>query len=122
MTAEPPPVPPWAKLITDRREALYPPVSRRQAAIAAGIAVSTLNEIENGLRQVAPGVTVAVRGTPDKLARIARFLEITPDELRGADREDAARHLEQLLDKAEKTLSERQKRMLGRKIDQDTSE
>ena len=111
--------PPWAQRIRQRREALFPPVSRRQAALAAGVSVSTWIEIENAAKKVAPGVEVEVRGTPDKVARMAEFLEITPDELREDGRDDAARHLEALLGRAQTVLTERQKRMLGRKISQD---
>lgn len=111
--------PPWAQRISQRREALYPPVSRRQAAMAAGISVSTWIEIENGRKQVAPGVVIEVRGTPDKVARMALFLEITPDDLRADGRDDAALHLERLSTRAETELTERQKRMLGRRISHD---
>jgi transcriptional regulator with XRE-family HTH domain len=114
--------PPWAQLIRARREALYPQVTMRQAAAAADVSPSTWTEIENGAKSVAPGVKVAVRGTPDKIAKMARFLEISAADLREAGRPDAATHLERLLGLSERHLSDRQKRMLGRKVDDDAPE
>jgi transcriptional regulator with XRE-family HTH domain len=83
-----------ADLIRQRREAADPPMSRRQAAAKAGISASQWSDIERGHKQAGSGVTVPVQATAETLARMARVVGITADELAAAGREDATRVLD----------------------------
>lgn len=95
MTAAPQP-PPEAMLIKQRREALIPALSRRQAAKRAGFSPALWAKIEHGFDQVARGVTIPYAGTPDKVARAAAVVGITAAELEACGRDDAARVLASL--------------------------
>jgi hypothetical protein len=79
-------LPPWARLIRDRREAMMPPVSMRKAAKLAGMSDSTWLAAESGGR--------ATRAT---LASQALLVDATPAELEKAGRPDAAAALRTLL-------------------------
>ncbi len=82
-----------ARLIRQRREALVPDVSRRQAAVKAGISPSQWSDVERGHKKAGSGVVVPVRGTAETLARMARAVGVSADDLAAAGREDAARQL-----------------------------
>ena len=79
-----------AELIRHRREAATPAMSRRQAATKAGISPSQWSDVERGSKQGGSGVTIPVYATAQTLARMARAVGATPEDLRGAGREDAA--------------------------------
>lgn len=89
--------PPWGRLITDYREAQMPPLSMREGARRAGFSVATWTQIEQGYRKVAPAIVIPIRGTDDKLARMAQVAGVPPEKLAGAGRPDAAAMLERLL-------------------------
>jgi hypothetical protein len=128
-----PPSPPWGELIRARREG-QPGLSIRQAARQARISVTTWTDIEKGWRFAAPGTPVGVHGAADKLASMALITGVSPEELEGTGRRDAAVILAHLLDaqpadvsRAEaeqlahsiasrRGLTERQRRELVRKI------
>lgn len=93
MAARPEP-PPLSRLIARKRKAMSPELSMRQAARRAGFSPALWAKIEHGYDQVAPGVVIPYAGTADKVARMARVLGITPQELAGAGRRDAAAELE----------------------------
>jgi Helix-turn-helix domain len=92
MTATPQP-PPEARLIRERRLALIPPLSARQAAKRAGFSPALWAKIEHGYDQVAKGIAIPYAGTADKIARAARVVGMTAAELEGCGRADAARAL-----------------------------
>jgi len=95
MTAQPNP-PAEAELIRQRREVADPPMSRRQAAAKAGISPSQWSDIERGHKQAGSGVTVPVQATAETLARMARTIGMSPEELAAAGRQDAAQALSAL--------------------------
>jgi len=88
-----PEAPPEAALIRQRREAAIPEMSRRQAAAKAGISPSQWSDVERGHKRAGPGVVVPVQATADTLARMARVVGASADNLAAAGREDAARQL-----------------------------
>jgi hypothetical protein len=90
--------PPEAQLITRLRENMVPPLSMREAARRAGMSASAWTQNEQGWRKVAPGVTIPVRATADKLARMALVVGAKPERLREAARSDAAAILQKLID------------------------
>jgi transcriptional regulator with XRE-family HTH domain len=88
-----PEIPPEADLIRQQREAAIPEMSRRQAAAKAGISASQWSDVERGHKKAGSGVIVPVHATPDTLARMARVVGASADDLAAAGREDAARQL-----------------------------
>lgn len=92
MSAHPGP-PEEADLIRRRREAAVPDLSRRQAAAKAGLSASQWSDVERGHKRAGTGVVVPVRATADTLARMARIVGASADDLASAGREDAARQL-----------------------------
>ena len=91
-----PKVPPAAELIRTRREALVPEMSRRQAAVKAGISASQWSDVERGHKKAGSGVVVPVVATAETLARMARVVGASSDDLVASGREDAARQLSAL--------------------------
>jgi len=89
MSVQPEP-PLEARLIQQRRETVVPAMSRRQAAARAGISASQWSDIERGTKKAGQGAVVPIRATAQTLARMARAVEATADELAAAGREDAA--------------------------------
>jgi transcriptional regulator with XRE-family HTH domain len=89
MSTEPQP-PADALLIRQRREAAAPPMSRRQAAVKAGISPSQWSDIERGSKMAGQGTVVPIRATAETLARMARVVGATANELTAAGRSDAA--------------------------------
>ncbi len=89
-------IPPEAELIRRRREAAVSEMSRRQAAATAGISPSQWSDVERGHKKAGSGVVVPVRATADTLARMARTVGATADELAGTGRDDAAQQLRAL--------------------------
>ncbi|MGO9083176.1 MAG: helix-turn-helix domain-containing protein [Streptosporangiaceae bacterium] len=91
-----PAAPPEAELIRTRREAADPGLSRRQAAARAGISPPQWSDVERGSKKAGSGVVVPVQATAGTLARMARAVGATADELAAAGREDAASQLRAL--------------------------
>jgi transcriptional regulator with XRE-family HTH domain len=91
-----PKVPREAELIRTRREALVPETSRRQAAVKAGISASQWSDVERGNKKAGSGVVVPVVATAETLARMARIVGASSDDLVASGREDAARQLRTL--------------------------
>lgn len=89
-------LPPEAELIRQCREAAVPPMSRRQAAARAGISPSQWSDVERGHKKAGSGVVVPVQATAETLARMARAVGASADNLAAAGREDAARQLRDL--------------------------
>jgi hypothetical protein len=77
---------------------MIPPLSMREAARRAGFSVATWTQIEQGHRKVTAAVTITVRGTDEKIARMAVVAGATPAQLADAGRPEAARMLEKLID------------------------
>ena len=88
-----PEAPREADLIRQRREALVPAMSRRQAAAKAGLSPSQWGDVERGRKKAGSGIVVPVQATADTLARMAHAVSVSADDLASAGREDAARHL-----------------------------
>lgn len=86
--------PPEAELIRQRREAAVPGLSRRQAAARAAMSPSQWSDVERGDKRAGTGVTVPVRATAETLARMARVVGVTAEDLSKAGRADAGRQLQ----------------------------
>jgi transcriptional regulator with XRE-family HTH domain len=71
-------------------------MSRRQAAAKAGISASQWSDVERGHKKAGSGVVVPVQATADTLARMARVVGASADDLAAAGREDAGRQLRTL--------------------------
>lgn len=71
--------------------------SIRKAAAEVPISEGRLRQIINGYETRGAGVHLAVRAPAETLASIARAFGITPEQLEGADRADAAAELRDLL-------------------------
>lgn len=125
--------PPEAQLIARLREAMVPHLSMREAARRAGMSPALWNQNEQGYRKPAPGVVLGWKATDDKLAAMALVVGATPEQLREAGRDDAARALEKLISRAprevtqmidavnEAKLTDRQKKALIELIRRDMS-
>lgn len=87
---------PEGALIERLRTAIRPTLSVRAAAKAADLSASRWTQIAQGYKQETKTVRVPVRAPADTLARMARVVSATPDQLREAGREDAAAELEAL--------------------------
>jgi transcriptional regulator with XRE-family HTH domain len=85
-----------ARLIQRGREAAVPEMSRRQAAVKAGISASQWSDVERGQKKAGPGVVVPVKATPETLARMAQVAGVSADDLAAAGRADAAAELRAL--------------------------
>ena len=94
-TPEPPPE---ARLIAELRNGMVPVLSMREAARRAGFSVATWTQIEQGHRKVTAAVTIAIRGTDEKIARMALVVGAAPQQLTEAGRPGAARMLERLIE------------------------
>ena len=68
-------------------------MSQRRAAAKAGISENRLRAIVHGYQNVGAGTYVAVKGPPDTVARIADAVGVTPEQLEGVGRDDAAEEL-----------------------------
>lgn len=79
---------PEGRLIADA--ARVKRLTGRQAARMAGISDARWRQIVNGYVSVGAGQAVAVVGPAETLARMARVVGVTPDQLRKAGRSDAA--------------------------------
>jgi hypothetical protein len=87
MTGRPEP-PPWGALITAALASEG--ISAREAARRAGLSEGRWRQITGGYQVVSPGVYAQVRGPAATLARMASVVGVTPAQLRGAGRDDAA--------------------------------
>jgi hypothetical protein len=67
--------------------------SARAAARQAGISEGRWRQITSGYQVVSPGVYAPVRGPARTVARMAAVAGLTPEQLRAAGRDDAARLL-----------------------------
>lgn len=72
------------------------PLSQRQAATRAGISENHWRNIVKGYSTISAGVRAPIRGAADTVARMAQAVEVTPEQLAEADREDAAEELRAL--------------------------
>ena len=91
---------PEGALIERLRNEARPTMSGRAAAATAGISPSRWTQIIRGYKQETADLRVPVRAPADTLARMARAVGATPDQLREVGREDAADELVVLYDKA----------------------
>jgi hypothetical protein len=90
MTERPEP-PPWGALISAALASEG--ISAREAARRAGLSEGRWRQISGGYQVVSPGVYAQVRGPAATLARMASVVGVTPAQLRGAGRDDAAQVL-----------------------------
>jgi len=93
-----PQAPPEAQLIARLRSEQVPPLSMREAARRAGFSVATWTQNEQGYRKVTPALTIPIRATADKLARMSLVVRASPAQLREVGRDDAAKILQKLID------------------------
>lgn len=89
-----PDAPAEGKLVETLRNGFAPPLTLRAAAAAIGISDRRWRQIENGYKMEG-GAPVRVHAPADTLARMARVVGASPEQLRDAGRGDAA----ELLDK-----------------------
>jgi hypothetical protein len=87
--------PPEAVLIERLRLAHSPKLSVTKAAKLADISEGRWRQIAKGYQQASTSTRVPVRAPADTLARMAEVVGATPDQLREAGREDAAKRLEE---------------------------
>jgi transcriptional regulator with XRE-family HTH domain len=85
-----------AELIRQGRETANPALSRRQAAAKAGISPTQWSDIERGHKTAGGGVIAPVQASAETLARMARVVSVSADDLADAGREDAADQLRAL--------------------------
>ncbi len=117
--------PPEAQLIHRLREEMFPAMSMRGAAKRAGFSTATWVQIEQGHKKVTSALTIPIRGTAEKVARMGLVVGATPEQFRDAGRDDAAAILQKLIDagpgpkeqlaeaiRQSRDFSERQKRAL----------
>src|ERR1700728_2046912 len=88
---------PAGKLLRRERELAVPKLGRPEVAHRAGVDPGTLGNIERGYRHLGNGKVREVAGDADVIAKVARVLNITPQRLREAERDDAADALEEIL-------------------------
>lgn len=91
---ERPQPPPEGRLIAAAAE--HQELSIREAARRAGISYGRWRQITSGFQNVSPGSYAAVRAPARTLAKMAQAVGVTPDELAGAGREDAAQVLAEM--------------------------
>ena len=80
-------------LIEERRKAIRPTMSVRKAASAAHISEGRWRSLAKGVHQVSKGNAIPTRAPADTLARMAKVVGATPDQLREAGRDDAAEEM-----------------------------
>lgn len=82
-------------------------LSQREAARRAGLSENRWRAIMHGYQNVGAGTNAPVRGPADTVARMAQVVGVTPEQLEGAERPDAADELRALkTDKPEPTTGE----------------
>jgi hypothetical protein len=86
---------PEGVLIKTALEAMKPKLSVRKAAPLAGIGEARWRQIVNGYQTVS-GTHVEVRAPDDTLARMAMVVGVTPEQLEGVNRAEAADELRAL--------------------------
>ena len=114
--------PPEAQLIRQLREA-PPKMSKRQAAHAAGMSEAWWRSLENGYKHFR-GTPYPERGNAQAIAKMARAVGATPQQLVAAGREDAAAELVAMLaeglDLADSPkLTDAQRRLLNEQLYRD---
>lgn len=93
MTEQPPPE---SRLLGAARKHLG--ISMRKAAEWARLSPERWRQIEQGKATVGRGLEIPVTGVPaDTIARMARAVDVTPDDLDEAGRHDAAAELRKIL-------------------------
>jgi transcriptional regulator with XRE-family HTH domain len=68
-------------------------MSRRQAATKAGVSPSQWSDVERGHKRAGPGIVIPVQASADTLAKMAKAIGVSADELVAAGRDDAAHQL-----------------------------
>lgn len=90
------PIPPEGELIEAARKRMHPRVTVREAARRTGISEGWWRQIVKGAQPVSGGGRVHLRGTAETVARMARVVGVTPEQLVAVGREDAAEELRSL--------------------------
>jgi transcriptional regulator with XRE-family HTH domain len=75
-------------------------LSAREAARRSGISEGRWRQVVNGYQTVSAGIHAPVTAPADTLARMAYAVEVQPDDLREAGRDDAASALQRLIELA----------------------
>ena len=92
--------PPEAKLIDDLRQSIRPKLSVRRAALTAGISEGRWRQIIKGYNQATKDTALPAVAPADTLARMARTVGATAEQLREVGRDDAAEELDAMLKKS----------------------
>lgn len=82
-------------------------ISQNEAARRAEMSGTRWRQIVRGNASVGDGITISVRAPADTLARMAKVVDVTAEELKQIGREDAADELEASTEDAPATLEER---------------
>lgn len=96
MTTPTPEQPREGALIQAARERLVPKVSANKLGELAGMSGTRWRQIERGYSTPRAGQHIEVHAPPETLARMAHAVGVTPAQLRGVDRADAAEAYERL--------------------------
>lgn len=72
------------------------PLSVREAAAEVGMSEGRWYQIVRGYQTISKGVYAPVRGPAETLARMAKVVGVTPEQLEEAGRDDAAEELRAL--------------------------
>lgn len=91
-----PPQPPEGALIEMARKRRGPRPPIKHYAERAGLSDTRWRQIEKGYQTPTAGNPVPVTAQPETLARMARAVDVTPQQLRDVDRDDAADAYEKL--------------------------
>ena len=106
---------PIGALIEDALKHLRPKLSQRKAAARAGMTDSWWRQMVNGATTI-NGKAVQVNAPPETLARMARAVEIIPDDIRAVGRPDVADALLRLIGEEAESQWHREMTPLGRLI------
>jgi hypothetical protein len=87
---------PEGALIEQVREARTPRLSIRAAATEAGISEGRWRQIVSGYQSAGAGQFITVIGPPETIARMAKVVGVTAEQLMDVGREDAAAELMKL--------------------------
>jgi hypothetical protein len=93
----PPPQPPEGALLELTRKRRVPKMSVAAAAQLAGISETRWRQIENGYMVPSAGTYAPVTAPADTLAKMVHAVGATPEQLRRAERDDAADAYERII-------------------------
>ena len=87
---EKPAQPPEGRLLEEALDARRPHMTQREAARLAGISDARWRQLVTGYQSVGQGHYAPLTARAETLARMAAAVGVTPEQLAGVEREDAA--------------------------------